>query len=90
MPIPQRTSCEWFHCIANTDLEDCAAVGLSVLLVAAAKDGSEALVQRHLEVLAGIVALVVLGKGGAALVVLGLQEERREEPFLECQGCSEL
>ena len=76
-------------CHCNTDLEDCAAVGLSVLFVAtaaaaAAEDGAEALVERHLEVLAGVAALVVLGgQRGAALVVLGLQEER--EPFLECQ-----
>ena len=70
-------------CHCNTDLEDCAAVGLSVLFVAtaaaaAAEDGAEALVERHLEVLAGIVALVDVlgGQRGAALVVLGLQEER--------------
>ena len=69
-------------CHCNTDLEDCAAVGLSVLFVAtaaaaAAEDGAEALVERHLEVLAGVAALVVLGKRGAALVVLGLQEETK-------------
>ena len=47
-----------------------AVVDLSVFLVAGAEDGAEALVERQLEVLAGV---VVLGHGRAALVILGLK-----------------